>query len=124
MTALRPVLDALPGLEVLVVGDALLDDSFTTAFALTLAAGGDATVAAEVAQAAAAVVTRRDGTCTCSLDDLREHLAETTTRLEDTSTVTLIQRIRNDEVAGVDGSDWLSYGSVSGAGGDAPGRCR
>jgi D-beta-D-heptose 7-phosphate kinase/D-beta-D-heptose 1-phosphate adenosyltransferase len=57
-------------------------DSFTTAFALALAAGGDAPVAAEVAQAAAAVVTARDGTSTCSLDDLREHLAETTTRLE------------------------------------------
>ena len=56
-------------------------DTFTTALALSLAAGGDAPVAAEIAQAAAQVVTRRDGTSTCSLDDLREHLAETTTRL-------------------------------------------
>jgi len=57
-------------------------DSFTSAFALALAAGDDVPVAAEVAQAAAEVVTGRDGTSTCSLDDLREHLAETTTRLE------------------------------------------
>ena len=56
-------------------------DTFTSAFALALAAGGDTPVAAEMAQAAAHVVTRRDGTSTCSLDDLREHLAETTTRL-------------------------------------------
>jgi D-beta-D-heptose 7-phosphate kinase/D-beta-D-heptose 1-phosphate adenosyltransferase len=57
-------------------------DSFTSALALALAAGADAPVAAELAQAAAQVVTARDGTSTCSLDDLREHLAETTTRLE------------------------------------------
>ncbi len=57
-------------------------DSFISAFALTLAAGAGAPVAAEVGQAAAAVVTARDGTSTCSLDDLRQHLAETTTRLE------------------------------------------
>jgi len=57
-------------------------DSFMTAFGLALAAGGDVPLAAEVAQAAAEVVTGRDGTSTCSLDDLREHLAETTTRLE------------------------------------------
>jgi D-beta-D-heptose 7-phosphate kinase/D-beta-D-heptose 1-phosphate adenosyltransferase len=56
-------------------------DSFTSALALALAAGADAPVAAELAQAAAQVVTGRDGTSTCSLDDLREHLAETTTRL-------------------------------------------
>jgi D-beta-D-heptose 7-phosphate kinase/D-beta-D-heptose 1-phosphate adenosyltransferase len=57
-------------------------DSFTSAFALALAAGADTPVAAEIAQAAAQVVTARNGTSTCSLDDLREHLAETTTRLE------------------------------------------
>ncbi|MFL6136986.1 MAG: D-glycero-beta-D-manno-heptose 1-phosphate adenylyltransferase [Frankiaceae bacterium] len=57
-------------------------DSFTSALALALRAAGDATVAAELAQAAAAVVTARDGTSVCSLDDLRAHLAETTTRLE------------------------------------------
>jgi D-beta-D-heptose 7-phosphate kinase / D-beta-D-heptose 1-phosphate adenosyltransferase len=57
-------------------------DSFTSAFALALAAAGDTTVAAELAQAAAAVVTARDGTSACSLDDLRAHLAATTTRLE------------------------------------------
>jgi D-beta-D-heptose 7-phosphate kinase/D-beta-D-heptose 1-phosphate adenosyltransferase len=57
-------------------------DSYTSALALALAAGAGVPVAAEVAQAAAEVVTGRDGTSTCSLDDLREHLAETTTRLE------------------------------------------
>ncbi len=57
-------------------------DSFTSALALALAAGADAPVAAELAQAAAQVVTGRDGTSTCSLDDLREHLAQTTTRLD------------------------------------------
>jgi D-beta-D-heptose 7-phosphate kinase/D-beta-D-heptose 1-phosphate adenosyltransferase len=57
-------------------------DSFTSAFALALAAGADTPVAAEVAQAAGQVVTGREGTSTCSLDDLREHLAETSTRLE------------------------------------------
>ena len=57
-------------------------DSFTSAFALALGAGADVPVAAELAQAAAEVVTAQDGTCTCALDDLREHLAETTTRLQ------------------------------------------
>ncbi len=44
-----------------------------------------------MAQAAAAVVTARDGTSTCSLDDLREHLAETTSRL--TSPGDLAERV-------------------------------
>jgi D-beta-D-heptose 7-phosphate kinase/D-beta-D-heptose 1-phosphate adenosyltransferase len=57
-------------------------DSFTSAFALALAAGAETPHAAELAQAAAQVVTGRDGTSTCSLDDLREHLAETTTRVD------------------------------------------
>ncbi len=57
-------------------------DSFASAFALALGVGGDVPLAAEVAQAAAAVVTSRDGTSTCSLDDLREHVAGTMTRLE------------------------------------------
>jgi D-beta-D-heptose 7-phosphate kinase/D-beta-D-heptose 1-phosphate adenosyltransferase len=38
--------------------------------------------AAEIAQAAAAVVTARDGTSTCALDDLRAHLADTTPLIE------------------------------------------
>lgn len=58
-------------------------DSYTAAFALALAAVDDVPVAAELAQAAAQVVTGRSGTSTCSADDLREHLAETTTRLEE-----------------------------------------
>ena len=57
-------------------------DSFTAAFGLALAAAGDAAVAAEAAQAAAAVVSAREGTSVCTLDDLREHVAGTTTKLE------------------------------------------
>jgi D-beta-D-heptose 7-phosphate kinase/D-beta-D-heptose 1-phosphate adenosyltransferase len=57
-------------------------DSFAAALTLALAAGGDATVAAEVAQAAAAVVTGREGTSACSLEDLREMLAVTAPVLE------------------------------------------
>ena len=57
-------------------------DSFTAAFALALAVSGEASVAAEAAQAAAAVVSAREGTSVCSADDLREHLAGTTTKLE------------------------------------------
>lgn len=63
-------------------------DSFTAAFALALAAHADIPVAAEAAQAAAQVVTGRDGTSTCSIDDLREHIAETTTRLEPATELT------------------------------------
>jgi D-beta-D-heptose 7-phosphate kinase/D-beta-D-heptose 1-phosphate adenosyltransferase len=66
-------------------------DSFTSALALALAAGADAPVAAEIAQAAAQVVTARDGTSTCSLDDLREHLTETTTRVD--SAAALAERV-------------------------------
>jgi D-beta-D-heptose 7-phosphate kinase/D-beta-D-heptose 1-phosphate adenosyltransferase len=54
-------------------------DSYTAGFALALAAGGSTTEAAEIAQAAAAVVTDREGTATCSADDLREHLSAMTT---------------------------------------------
>jgi D-beta-D-heptose 7-phosphate kinase/D-beta-D-heptose 1-phosphate adenosyltransferase len=54
-------------------------DSYTAGLTLALAAGASTTEAAEFAQAAAAVVTARDGTVTCSADDLREHLSATTT---------------------------------------------
>ena len=57
-------------------------DSFTAAFALALAVSGETSVAAEAGQAAAAVVSAREGTSVCSADDLREHLAGTTTKLE------------------------------------------
>lgn len=46
-------------------------DTYASAFALALAADAPVTVAAELAQAAAAVVTRRDGTTQCSLAELR-----------------------------------------------------
>ncbi len=57
-------------------------DSFAGALALALAAGADVPAAAEVAQAAAAVVTAREGTSCCSLGDLREHLDGPSTRVE------------------------------------------
>ena len=53
-------------------------DSYTAGFTLALAAGASTTEAAEIAQAAAAVVTDRDGTAICSADDLREHLSALT----------------------------------------------
>ena len=55
---------------------------FSTTLALAWAAGADTPTAAELAQAAAAVVTGREVRATCSIDDLRAHLAETSTRLE------------------------------------------
>ncbi|MFN8075500.1 MAG: PfkB family carbohydrate kinase [Kineosporiaceae bacterium] len=45
-------------------------DSYASAFALALAVGAPTPVAADLAQSAAAVVTRRGGTTTCSLADL------------------------------------------------------
>jgi D-beta-D-heptose 7-phosphate kinase/D-beta-D-heptose 1-phosphate adenosyltransferase len=45
-------------------------DTFTAAFALWLAAGGDPEEAADAAQAAAGVVVRRPGTATCTLHEL------------------------------------------------------
>ncbi len=56
-------------------------DSHAAALALALAAGAGTPQAAELAQAAAAVVTARDGTTTCSAGELRAHLAATTTPL-------------------------------------------
>jgi D-beta-D-heptose 7-phosphate kinase/D-beta-D-heptose 1-phosphate adenosyltransferase len=56
-------------------------DSFTAALALALGAGGGTAAAAELAQAAATVVTGRDGTSVCSARDLRAHLASTSTQL-------------------------------------------
>jgi D-beta-D-heptose 7-phosphate kinase/D-beta-D-heptose 1-phosphate adenosyltransferase len=54
-------------------------DSYTAGLTLALAAGASTTEAAELAQAAAAVVTGREGTAICSADDLREHLDATST---------------------------------------------
>lgn len=50
-------------------------DTFVSALALALAAGADAPTAGEVASAAAAVVVRKDGTCTCDVNELLETLA-------------------------------------------------
>ncbi len=58
-------------------------DSHAAALAVALAAGAPTPEAAELAQAAAAVVTAREGTTTCSADDLRARLLERTTPLEE-----------------------------------------
>jgi D-beta-D-heptose 7-phosphate kinase/D-beta-D-heptose 1-phosphate adenosyltransferase len=50
-------------------------DTFTSALAMALAAGADTPAAAEIAGAAAAIVTARGGTLTCSGKDLREALS-------------------------------------------------
>jgi D-beta-D-heptose 7-phosphate kinase/D-beta-D-heptose 1-phosphate adenosyltransferase len=50
-------------------------DTFASALALALAAGGDVAATAEVASAAAAVVVDKDGTATCSLEELRAYVA-------------------------------------------------
>jgi D-beta-D-heptose 7-phosphate kinase/D-beta-D-heptose 1-phosphate adenosyltransferase len=62
-------------------------DSHAAALALALAAGATTPEAAELAQAASAVVTARDGTTTCSADDLRAQLLATTAPLEDPAAV-------------------------------------
>ena len=49
-------------------------DTFTAAWALGLASGIDRTVAAELASAAAGVVVEKDGTSSCSRDELLAHL--------------------------------------------------
>jgi D-beta-D-heptose 7-phosphate kinase/D-beta-D-heptose 1-phosphate adenosyltransferase len=46
-------------------------DTFIAAFALALASGGPTPVAADLAAAAASVVVTRDGTATCTADDVR-----------------------------------------------------
>ncbi|HMQ31731.1 MAG TPA: D-glycero-beta-D-manno-heptose 1-phosphate adenylyltransferase [Chloroflexaceae bacterium] len=50
-------------------------DTYVSALALALAAGGSTHEAAELAAAAAAVVVGRDGTAVCRADELREHVA-------------------------------------------------
>jgi D-beta-D-heptose 7-phosphate kinase / D-beta-D-heptose 1-phosphate adenosyltransferase len=49
-------------------------DTFVSAFALALAAGGHTPAAAELASAAAGIVVAESGTTVCSADDLREHV--------------------------------------------------
>ena len=62
-------------------------DSYTAAFAAALAAGADTPSAAELASAAAAVVIAQDGTAVCRADDLREHLLDSSPRMDDLATV-------------------------------------
>jgi D-beta-D-heptose 7-phosphate kinase/D-beta-D-heptose 1-phosphate adenosyltransferase len=50
-------------------------DTFASALALALAAGGDVAASAEIASAAAAVVVSKEGTATCSRGELRGYVA-------------------------------------------------
>ncbi len=50
-------------------------DTFASALALALAAGGDVAASAEIASAAAATVVAKEGTATCSLGELRGYVA-------------------------------------------------
>ncbi len=50
-------------------------DTFVSALALALAAGGESPACAELASAAAAVVVEQDGTVACTQQALREHLS-------------------------------------------------
>ena len=50
-------------------------DTFTSALALALAAGGDVAACAEIASAAAAVVVAKEGTAACSVAELRGYVA-------------------------------------------------
>jgi len=50
-------------------------DTFASALALALAAGGDLAASAEIASAAAAIVVAKEGTATCSLGELRGYVA-------------------------------------------------
>jgi D-beta-D-heptose 7-phosphate kinase / D-beta-D-heptose 1-phosphate adenosyltransferase len=50
-------------------------DTFAAALALALAAGGDVPTTAEIASAAAAVVVAKEGTATCSREELRAYVA-------------------------------------------------
>lgn len=49
-------------------------DTFISTFALTLAAGAETPVAAELASAAAALVVQKEGTATCTAQELRGYL--------------------------------------------------
>jgi D-beta-D-heptose 7-phosphate kinase/D-beta-D-heptose 1-phosphate adenosyltransferase len=60
-------------------------DTFGSALALALAAGADTPAAAELASAAAAIVISREGTLTCSAQDLREYVSAGGKGLPDTS---------------------------------------
>jgi D-beta-D-heptose 7-phosphate kinase/D-beta-D-heptose 1-phosphate adenosyltransferase len=63
-------------------------DTFTAAFALALAAGGDGPGAVEVGSAAASVVVRRPGTTVCRGEDLRDVLAHKGEALLDLASLT------------------------------------
>ena len=54
-------------------------DTYVSAFALALASGAQAHTAAEIAAAAAGVVVGKEGTSTCSIEELREYLSATGT---------------------------------------------
>ncbi|MCW5851873.1 MAG: D-glycero-beta-D-manno-heptose 1-phosphate adenylyltransferase [Anaerolineae bacterium] len=58
-------------------------DTFATTLLLALAAGAQTPAAAELASAAAAVVVAKDGTSTCSVDELREAVSSVGKQITD-----------------------------------------
>src|SRR5690606_34195571 len=58
-------------------------DTFISAFSLALAAGAQTHTAAELASAASGVVVGKEGTCACSLDELRNYISATEAYLPD-----------------------------------------
>jgi D-beta-D-heptose 7-phosphate kinase/D-beta-D-heptose 1-phosphate adenosyltransferase len=62
-------------------------DTFAAAFALALAAGADGATATEAGSAAAAVAVGKEGTATCTGDELLEHLTGRSERMLDLATL-------------------------------------
>ncbi|MBI5031686.1 MAG: D-glycero-beta-D-manno-heptose 1-phosphate adenylyltransferase [Chloroflexi bacterium] len=60
-------------------------DTFVSTFALTLATGAETPVAAELASAAAALVVQKDGTTTCSAQELRGYVVSDNKYMPDLS---------------------------------------
>ena len=73
-------------------------DTFASALALALAAGGDVPTTAEIASAAAAVVVAKDGTATCSREELRAYVAGDEKLAPDLAS--LLGRLQADRRAG------------------------
>ena len=73
-------------------------DTFASALAMALAAGGDVADSAEVASAAAAVVVGKDGTATCSVPELRAALSGSDKLAADLPT--LLDRLEGQRRAG------------------------
>jgi D-beta-D-heptose 7-phosphate kinase / D-beta-D-heptose 1-phosphate adenosyltransferase len=72
-------------------------DTFASALALTLAAGGSAPEAAEIASAAAALVVGKEGTSACAAEELRETLSGGAKHVEDRQRLVLRARLEREQ---------------------------